>query len=157
MGVYTKPHLEFSKHLWNFVFKKMIWMLVLEEVNLLVFTPHFNRGGGNTIPTELYYEEMHAFDSHSMIFWDSGKERKKTNKKKTSSKAFMYQNDFRKQNCNFIHQSIKLLETVTKLILKFKAFSYKKRLYPYPKNILMTTKLHVLNVLNRTVKIWKMF
>lgn len=55
----------------------MIWMLVLEEVNLLVFTPHFNRGGGNTIPTELYYEEMHAFDSHSMIFWDSGKERKK--------------------------------------------------------------------------------
>lgn len=154
MGVYTKPHLEFSKHLWNFVFKKMIWMLVLEEeVNLLIFTPHFNRGGGNTIPTELYYEEMHAFDSHPMIFWDSGKERKK----KTSSKAFLYQNNFRKQNPNFIHQSIKLLKTVTKLILKFKASSYKKRLYPYPKNILMTTKLHVLNVLNRTVKIWKMF
>lgn len=44
-------------------------MLVLEEeVNLLIFTPHFNRGGGNTIPTELYYEEMHAFDSHPMIF-----------------------------------------------------------------------------------------
>lgn len=135
----------------------MIQTLVLKEVSLLVFTPLFNRGGGNIKPTELLLRTLWehtciwAFVPYPKISWDSSR------KIYFPQKLFCTRNTefivFKKKNLipwDFIHKSIKQLKIVTKFILKFKAPFYRCELYPYPQNMMKdmktTTKLYVLKV-----------